>query len=141
MSRSPRWLPWPPGRHGSLRLTSSRSFPLRECDQCHRTFMALRGCGEAVPEYCQHCIQNYEIRVCICLFRVSPQADVCRLLMSFCSHPWYITGIVVTLRRFCFHQILSNVTVAGTVFDQLHKEDQRDRVLRGIMDFSMASVD
>ena len=61
--------------------------------------------------------------------------------MSFCSHPWYITGIVVTLRRFCFHQILSNVTVAGTVFDQLHKEDQRDRVLRGIMDFSMAAVD
>ena len=139
---------WPPlrrltshrgfGRHGSLRLTSRRGFPFRKCDQCHRTFMALRGLGEDVPEHCQHCIQNYEIRVCICLCRVFPQADVCSRLMSFCSHPWYITGIVVTLRRFCFHQILSNVTDAGTVFDQLHKQDQLDRVLHCIMDLLVA---
>ena len=99
----------------------------------------LRGLGENVPEHCQHCIQNYEVRVCICFRRVFPQADVCSALMSFLgSHPWYIIGIGVTLRRFGFHQILSNVTAAGTVFDQLHKQDQRDRVLHCIIDLVMA---
>ena len=110
--------------------------------------MALRGLGEDVPEHCQHCIQNYEIRVCICLRRVSSFAGIhnvntvyTQLISFFRSHPWYITGIVVTLRRFCFRQILSNVTAADTAFDQPHKEDQRDRVSRGIMDCSMASMD
>ena len=81
---------------------------------------------------------RYTIRVCICLCRVFPQSDVCSLLLSFCSRPWYITGIVVTLRRFCFHQILSNVTVAGTVFDPLHKEDQLDRVLPCVLELLVA---
>ena len=44
--------------------------------------------------------------------------------MAVYIDPWYVTGIVYSLRRCCFHEILSSRHGFGSVFDKLTKEAQ-----------------